>query len=420
MFQNVEVSNLRPGTVLSAPVYDHRSQKLLAAGVSLTNSFLAGLRKRQIREIVISEKDYARHQLYVPQGTSKTAPPFRNGLRANCSNDLARYLDEQISNGSLLTLGPPGEPFGDRIQQQENRLYDAVAIEVMAERHELSVETLLDTINILQASGMLDAETMIRVSEETLLSALDDLDLFVCLGINPTEHTYPGRHGLHVAMLAMSIGAGMGLDQGSLVDLALGCLLHDLGMLRVPAPTYRSNRVLDESEFLEITRHPVDMLDLLERNFDNLPMAARMVAYQLHERCNGSGYPRGRTAEYIHPLAKIAAVADTHVALATPRPHRPGMVPYYGMKTILKGVQQGLFDANVVRALLHTVSLFPIGSFVKLSDNRVGKVIRANSENYFQPIVEVWRPGRRSSGSSVLNLSQEAGLKVVEPLSRPD
>ena len=191
-------------------------------------------------------------------------------------------------------------------------------------------------------------------------------------------------------------------------------------MLRVSAPTYRSNRVLDESEFLEITRHPVDMLDLIERNFDNLPMAARMVAYQMHERCNGSGYPRGRTAEYIHPLAKIAAVADTHVALVTPRPHRLGMLPYYGMKTILKGFQQGLFDANVVRALLHTVSLFPIGSFVKLSDNRVGKVIRANSENYFQPIVEVWHPGRRSSGSSVLNLSQEAGLKVVEPLSRPD
>jgi len=28
MFQNVEVSDLRAGTVLSAPVYDHRSQKL--------------------------------------------------------------------------------------------------------------------------------------------------------------------------------------------------------------------------------------------------------------------------------------------------------------------------------------------------------------------------------------------------------
>ena len=221
-------------------------------------------------------------------------------------------------------------------------------------------------------------------------------------------------------MLAMSIGVQMGLDYEALMDLGLGCLMHDLGMLRVSSPTYRSKRVLDEAEFLEITRHPVETFELLERSCDSLPIASRMVAYQIHERCNGSGYPRGRTAEQIHPLAKIAAVADTHVALATSRPHRPGMLPYYIIETILQGVQQGLFDASVVRALLHTFSLFPIGSFVKLSDDRVGKVIRANRHEYVNPVIETWQPGRRGLGTEILDLSQTTGLSVVAPISYLD
>jgi len=46
MYRTVEISALRVGAVLTAPVYDERSQKLLGAGLSLTQAFLEGLRKQ--------------------------------------------------------------------------------------------------------------------------------------------------------------------------------------------------------------------------------------------------------------------------------------------------------------------------------------------------------------------------------------
>ena len=51
-----------------------------------------------------------------------------------------------------------------------------------------------------------------------------DLDLFVRFGVNPQEDGYPGRHSMHVAMLSSAIGATLGWDERTLIDVGVGCL----------------------------------------------------------------------------------------------------------------------------------------------------------------------------------------------------
>ncbi len=144
-----------------------------------------------------------------------------------------------------------------------------------------------------------------------------------------------------------------------------------------------------------------------------------MVAYQIHERCNGSGYPRGRAGGQITELSRVAAVADTFVALVSPRPYRPSMIPYYAMETMLKLSRRGLFDRRFVRALLETVSLFPLGSFVALSDDRVGRVIRSNGPAYDRPVIEVAGKSPHDGELPIVDLSQATGLKVVRAIAGP-
>jgi HD-GYP domain-containing protein (c-di-GMP phosphodiesterase class II) len=143
-----------------------------------------------------------------------------------------------------------------------------------------------------------------------------------------------------------------------------------------------------------------------------------MVAYQIHERCDGSGYPRGRAAPQIHPLAKIAGVADTFTALVSRRPYRPGMLPYHAMVKMLQDVGLGLYDAQIVRALLNTVSLFPIGSYVALSDGRLGKVIRSNGGTYDRPVLETWERNDLGADPKLVDLREHPDLKVVRALAR--
>jgi HD-GYP domain-containing protein (c-di-GMP phosphodiesterase class II) len=183
----------------------------------------------------------------------------------------------------------------------------------------------------------------------------------------------------------------------------------------VPQDLVFATRQLNQIEFLEITKHPSITFDLLQRMPD-VPTGARMVAYQLHERFDGSGYPRGRHGAQIHPLARIAMVADTFVAMVSPRPHRPPILPYKVMEFILHCTKLGKFDPDVVRGLLQTVGLFPIGSYVALSDNRVGRVVRAHREFFNRPVVEIQLPEGTPGEPEVVNIATAPGLDIVRAL----
>lgn len=222
---------------------------------------------------------------------------------------------------------------------------------------------------------------------------------------------------MHVCMLATAIGTHLRLDKKTLKELAIGCLIHDAGMLKIDHAVYESPRRLDRVTFLEITKHPILIFDMM---LDMRAVSSRSayVAYQMHERANGSGYPRRRESARIHFLSKVAAVADVYVGLVSPRPHRPPLLPYYAMEKMIRSAHRGAFDATVVRALLRTIALFPIGSYVELDDERVGRVIRANADAYDRPVLEVWKRGEFQKQPATLDLREEAGVKIVRPLSK--
>ena len=198
-----------------------------------------------------------------------------------------------------------------------------------------------------------------------------------------------------------------------MIELGIGCLVHDVGMLSLQRNAYDSNRILSADEFSEVAKHPVFTFELLNRHMNWLPAASRMVAYQIHERCDGSGYPRGRRADQIHELARVAAVADVFVALLSPRPHRPAMLPYLAMEKIVYDTKKGSYDPEVVRALLRTVSLFPIGSWVELNDGRIAQVIRARGGLWDRPVLDVYHQPRLESDSVTIDLSMSPRMKIV-------
>ena len=141
-----------------------------------------------------------------------------------------------------------------------------------------------------------------------------------------------------------------------------------------------------------------------------------MVAYQIHERCNGHGYPRRRQGDQIHELAKIAAVADVYVALVSPRPHRPALMPHHALRHILYGVKSGVFDRRAVRALVKTISLFPIGSYLQLQDGRVGRVLRSNPHAPARPVIEMWADDRWQAPPTIVDLAVTPDAVVERPL----
>ena len=345
--------------------------------------------------------------------------PDHQVVRCELETPLSREFDAEINRGENLQVEPQGEPFIARIRKHGDRLYDKEVMNRLAQLLHRSSERLGELFASLKTGGSAELQIVESISKDGLFRVAEDMDLFVCLGIAPSSGGYPSRHSLRVGMLAMSIGVTLGWDERMLIDLGVGCLLHDVGMLAIDGAAYQNKRFLSPAEFAEIAKHPVLAIESLEHHLHRVPAAARMVAYQMHERCNGTGYPRGYAGNQIHDLAKVAAVADVFVALVSPRPHRPGMVPYHAVRKILRDTNAGLYDSHAVRALLKTVSLFPIGSYVALNDGRVGKVIRAAGDAYERPIIEAWRRADPLTSRSVIDLSQQENVRIESSLARP-
>jgi response regulator RpfG family c-di-GMP phosphodiesterase len=126
-------------------------------------------------------------------------------------------------------------------------------------------------------------------------------------------------HALRVARWSRRLGAVVGLDPTALMDLELGALLHDVGMICVPEAVLRQAGPLGEHEWTQIRKHPKMGAEML-RECEPLMGALPVVLYH-HERYDGRGYPTGLVGNEIPLGARLFAVVDAYEALTHTRPH---------------------------------------------------------------------------------------------------
>ncbi|MCL6590549.1 MAG: HD-GYP domain-containing protein [Firmicutes bacterium] len=134
-------------------------------------------------------------------------------------------------------------------------------------------------------------------------------------------HDYIPGHSIHTCVIALRIGLRLNYDAKKLMDLGLGALLHDLGMLRIPYDLVHRIGGLTPEEEKIIQTHCKTGYDLIVQNQD-LSNNSALVALQHHERYNGTGYPRKMAGNDINEAARITAIADVFDAMTTERIYR--------------------------------------------------------------------------------------------------
>lgn len=248
-----------------------------------------------------------------------------------------------------------------------------------------------------------------------------DMDMVMEIAASAAQQRSISEHCLNVALLSMALGLELGLKDDDLRSLGTTALVHDWGLLKVPGRILNSKQRWTLSEELEVQKHSMYSLEIL-KNISGLPGIVPLLSYQMHERPDGSGYPRARQADKIHPLAKILRVADDYMTLVTARPWRPRYKAYSAMVEVLKRASKGKLDPTAVRALLNVQSMFPIGSLSRLNDGRIVRTIRRNGEDYYNPIVEVIKTGdgpvEVDENERIIDLSR-AELSIEYPISPP-
>jgi len=168
---------------------------------------------------------------------------------------------------------------------------------------------------------------------------------------------YTSGHQRRVSELAARVAQSLGMSASGIADISVAGLLHDVGKTAVPAEILSKPGELTAPEFGLIKQHAQAGYEILCSAHMEEPIPE--MVYQHHERCDGSGYPRGLTGDQILMGAKVIAVADVVEAMMSHRPYRPALGLDEAMAEIERGAGS-LYDAGASEAC---VGLFRAGNF---------------------------------------------------------
>jgi putative nucleotidyltransferase with HDIG domain len=128
----------------------------------------------------------------------------------------------------------------------------------------------------------------------------------------------------------------------------VAALLHDIGKIYIPAEILNKPGTLKSIEFELIKQHAEEGYNTLKNIVFPWPIAE--IIYQHHERCDGSGYPRGLTRNEIKLAARILGVADVIEAITSMRPYRAALGLDVALDEITK-YKGTRYDSDVVEAV---------------------------------------------------------------------
>ena len=202
----------------------------------------------------------------------------------------------------------------------------------------------LETVQI--KSGKIKKE--LNQSYKKLNEIMEDI-VSIITRVAEMRDPYLQGHQQRVSKLATAIAQEMKLTRDKIEGIKFAALVYDAGRFNWPTKIVNNQGQFTEEEHEFIKNHPKISHYILETV--NFPWNIAEIAYQHHEKLDGSGYPQGLKDGEILMEAKIIAVADVVEAMSSKRPYRPA----YSIKEVLEEISKnkGIFyESQVVDACL--------------------------------------------------------------------
>jgi HD-GYP domain-containing protein (c-di-GMP phosphodiesterase class II) len=196
-------------------------------------------------------------------------------------------------------------------------------------------------------------------------------------------------HGLNVAIVALLVGRGLGLQASELTDLGVGSMLHDVGKLELPARVRHPDESFSTAETHAYRDHV--QRGVQRGRAMGLAPGALAVLAQHHEHADGSGFPLRPPADRITLAARIVCIVNRYDNLCNPAVLARALTPHEAI-SMLFAQSRHRFDAAVLGSFIRMMGVYPAGSCVELSDGRHALVVGANASRPLKPRVLVHDP----------------------------
>jgi HD-GYP domain-containing protein (c-di-GMP phosphodiesterase class II) len=357
------INNLKSGMRVGRPIYDELGDLLLNQGMALTERYIRRLGDKGFTYIYIEDADTA-------------------------DIDIQETLDERIRNSASKRL------------RDSFDLTQRLSPDIKGESS-AKVKSMLRSRDFRKNFNAQFPWQAVMSEVDQIMDDVLRHDVITGMAFVKSYSDFVYQHTIDVTVAAVMLGKKLGLDHFKLKDLAIGCMLHDIGYLFIDEELLDIREDLTEAQLEQIYDHAALGYELL-RGSPRLGIIPPHLAYQHHENQDGTGYPRCLTGtnKYeekhekgnILALAEICAVADVYDALSSPRPYRKAFPPD---KVVIEMRQMAgtRLNRSLVWLFLEMIPVFPLGSMVRITkgqyQNHFGIICRIDRENLDKPVVRI-------------------------------
>lgn len=267
----------------------------------------------------------------------------------------------------------------------------------------------------VQENRLPDLKDVARVTRDMVSSVLRNPDALLWLSRTRDYDNHTYQFSLNMTVWALICGRELGLNEGLLNHLGMGCLLSQVGKLKLPVAMLETEGHLDADD-LALYRSYVEkgVQSLAEAG---LSRAVLSVVQNHRERHNGTGFPEGVRGDRIPLLAKVAGLAEFFESLVGPRKHLEAMTPARAV-SLLYDLRNIEFQEDLVEKFISAVGVYPTGSLVELNDGVRGVVVCHSPERRLWPKVMVMTdPAHRAlKTAKVIDLAKYNEGKAAEQI----
>ncbi|NVK37159.1 MAG: HD-GYP domain-containing protein [Gammaproteobacteria bacterium] len=340
------------------------------------------------------------------------------------------YIDTELGDDSpdAISLADSDKKLDTKIkviaeQPPNERDIKSTSLDKELDRAQQLHSEALDLVNHAMSSAKsghaIDITPFENMADNFMDSVVRNQNALACLSRIREKDNYLMEHSVNVAVLMSILGKHLQLDREYLHQCVTGALLHDIGKIMIPDSVLHKPSKLTDEEYDIMKRHASYSQKILKRN-ERFTQVSINVAAQHHERMDGQGYPNGLSGDAISPEARMASVVDIYDAITADRVYHKGMPPSTALKRMLEWSGAHL-DKNYVHSFIKAIGVYPVGSFVKLSNHTAGVVIEENTDS-LKPVVKVIYNLKTKSYTHIQtrNLSQpdcpDSILQVLDPI----
>lgn len=245
-----------------------------------------------------------------------------------------------------------------------------------------------------------------------LVSSLAESDGLVVDALSCRSSSPVISNSVNVAILATKIAMGLHYEPLALERVALAGLVHDVGMFTLPDQLVMKAGQLTPEDRALVRRHPQQGFEILDRLGSSYAWLAKVALHE-HERWAGQGYPHRVKGAEIDEYAQLIGLADVFDALVSPRPYHRQLSAHDAVRELLVKEKHS-FAHHLLKVLVEQLSMYPLGTTVRLNTGAIGTVVQLNQRYPLRPIVQIAPGCGPDAMSTQMDLSQTTGIHIVE------